>query len=162
MAAHSGIDPLSSGRQPGTHPSTSMRRVWCIPVVSSHTLRCFKPALPPGQLGMRCSIELAAAVGVEPTMPGSEPGALGLLATPQFESIGFGQTARGSNPSLWIESPLTSPEVERFRVAEAGSSRTPKAALPQLTPFSRRAPSPIGLRFHDLEVGARIERARHR
>ncbi len=95
-------------------------------------------------------------------MPGSEPGALGHLATPRFGSLGPWQTARGSNPSLWIESPLTSPEVERFMVAEAGSSRTPKATSPQLTPFSRRAPSPIGLRFHHLEVGARIERARHR
>ena len=87
-------------------------------------------------------------------MPGSEPGALGLLATPQW------QTARESNPSDQIESLGTSPEVKRFMMAEAGSSRTPKAAVCSSHRFQdgHRRQSVCA----SMEVGARIERARHR
>ena len=90
-------------------------------------------------------------------MPGSEPGALGHLATPRHW-----QTARGSNPSDQIESLVTSPEVKRFELAEAGSSRTPKAALVAAHTAFKAGTVANRFALPLLEVGARIERARHR
>ena len=57
-------------------------------------------------------------------MLGSEPGALGHLATPRRW-----QTARGSNPSDQIESLGTSPEVKRFECGGSGVESNAQGCL---------------------------------
>ncbi len=78
---------------------------------------------------------MAAAVGVEPTNAWFRARCLAVWRRRSW------QTARGSNPSLWIESPLTSPEVERFNWRKRGRVERPRP-FAQLARFSRPVPSP--------------------